>query len=198
MLGKYYKKVKNRDIFIYSVDCTEIELEKFKTVLGEHYREDDGTPLLFSRWYLGNSRPIIKYKGQYILESYELFKLSNEFKSKGHNIYGIIDHSVAKDPRVDEIKELWSVNRKNEGNLNSSLFKLPKDLKLKLEKFLLEYNIEKASFFDWSEEKANKEIEEIIYEEKEAWKDYEADRAMDRAARDEIDSWGEEGYWNID
>jgi len=81
--NSYPKRTKNNnivDVFVYSVDGTEAELEAYKDAKGAEYREDSetGKPLWFSLNYVGEVCPmIITTNGNVVADTSQLRKAAN-------------------------------------------------------------------------------------------------------------------------
>jgi hypothetical protein len=81
--NSYPKRTKNNnivDVFVYSVDGTEAELDAYKDAKGSEYREDSesGKPLWFSLNYVGEVCPmIITTNGNVVADTSQLRKAAN-------------------------------------------------------------------------------------------------------------------------
>ena len=81
--NSYPKRTKNNnivDVFVYSVDGTEAELDAYKDAKGSEYREDSesGKPLWFSLNYVGEVCPmIITTNSNVVADTSQLRKAAN-------------------------------------------------------------------------------------------------------------------------
>lgn len=164
-LKHYFKKVEQKNGFIYEIDGTENEIIQFKNVLGQHYREDNGKPLFFTKFYSGQQRALVLYRDNYVLDLKKLRFLETKFQNENHNLWKIIDQCVSKDPRIEKVKDLWSLNRCNHPQFNNRVHLLPDHLKTNLFQILNEYCISFSSHAQLNHAELNKYIEDIKDEE---------------------------------
>lgn len=81
--NSYPKRTKNNtvvDVFVYSVEGTDVELEAYRDAKGSEYREDSdtGKPLWFSLNYVGETCPmIITTNGNVVADTSQLRKAAN-------------------------------------------------------------------------------------------------------------------------
>lgn len=70
-----YVSKNGNDTFVYEVSGTDAELKEYKKAKGEHYVEDNGTPLFFTVDYVGpRGSLIITSKGNVIADKSEFKK----------------------------------------------------------------------------------------------------------------------------
>jgi hypothetical protein len=202
----FYKQFewKQPQLFVYEILGTEAELAQYELLKGSFLRHSiKGHPLYFTRKYCGNIRPFVFWpkKKDYFIEYKEILSLEMPFINLRNNLWTIIDKSISKDPRPGKFEQLWSINRKSYDNFNDSLDQLDQYLKEKLFETLIACQIPIAPHTSMEEA----ELEELFNELDEAYKEI-ADELRSQAfeeeiyrqGREEIASWGEVGYWNMD
>ena len=79
-----YVSKNGNDTFVYEVSGTDAEIKAFKKAKGEHYVEENGTPLFFTVDYVGSRGSlIITSKGRVIADKSAFKKaasLANQFE----------------------------------------------------------------------------------------------------------------------
>jgi hypothetical protein len=197
----FYRKVKNKNLFIYEVKANPSELFDYKSILAQNYRtSEDSKPLFFTKFYSGLKRPLVFFNEKYTIDLKKIRFLENDFINEKQNIWNIIDHCESNDPRLNKVKILWSINKTSNDLFNSDVHKTPLYLKTKLFNVLKEYGILIAEHAKMNEEEANEIIIEWNINEFESSEESAASAGMYDASRNEIDSWswGDDTVWNND